>query len=742
VRLNLQKVKHIYFIYGLINSLVIVSVLITVFLLYNKFSKLDKYNEIVNSEIVKLHNYKEFSNTLARNKTLNENLDITFQETDKQEFIQKIARSRQKIINISQEHSISATRFSENIHGLTIDFEELKTKNELLYKYLADIGNEKNGLYYKFNKAADDLKKKIIEYNNNLNLQIEFNYLRLTIELFKNSRNEDLSFNIKEQLNNFGKKIEGINDGGNNYMVIRLKDSFKNFETSYYEFAKRTHEIGLRPDMGLLSKINKNYSKIAYRLEQIVEIIGQEKRKTEWFVFSTTAIVILIIITFNLLSSRLFLKSTDKFIDDVIKHIDDLGRGNFIKFKKSNFPLETHKMLSSIESFSLKLINAVNTSNILATGRTSIELKKEEQFEVFYTNYGKIKQTIDELNQNVREERKKQTNMLWIKSGIDKLTDVMRREYDNPLLHASEVINMLVKFLNIPIGAIYNIKEENGKKYVEMMASFAYGKEKQLYQKIEIGEGIVGTVASEKKTLNLTSVPEGYFNIISGFGEARPKNVLVSPIQLNEEIYGVFELASLTRFKQEEIEFVEEVCRAVAYSFAISKVYLDTLYQFESSNMEIAELEAENSSLTNDYEELNNSYRQLINKGNDNAFIVDKINELALVADLDLDGNILEVNQSFERFFKSTKLKVLHSNFREYMTKINSSEDYDIELIWRDVRAGIQHETNQKVKFSNNEYLLNQHFLPMKDDLGRVRKIKVLAFDFTSKIGLETEQQG
>ena len=714
--------------------------LVAVFLLYNKFSELDKYNEKLSKEIVQLHNYKEFSNALASNKVINGDLNTSFEDTDKNEFIQKIARSRQAILDLNEERLTSDIRFSENIYALTIDFAELRTQNELLYKYLTDIGNEKNGLFYKFIKASNDLRKKLTEYNSNQDLLSKYNYLLLTIKLFKNSRNANLSNNIKEQLIHLSSTIFKINDGGNNYMAIRLKDSYKNFEASYYEFAKRTHEIGLKPDMGLLSKINTSYKKITFRLEQSIEILNNEKRKTERFVFAITIILIFIIVAFNVMVTRFFFNSTNNFIDNIIKHIKDLDRGNFIKFEKSNFPLETHRLLNSIESFSTKLISAVKTSNILAGGRTSIDLKRDEQFDIFYTNYNKIKQNVDELNQKVREEKKKQTNMLWIKSGIDKLTDVMRREYDNPLLHASEVINALVKFLNIPIGAIYNVKEENGRKYVEMMASFAYGKEKQLYQKIEVGEGIVGTVASEKKTLNLTSVPEGYFNIISGFGEVKPKNILVSPIKLNEEIYGVFELASLSRFKKEEIEFVEEVCRTVAYSFAISKVYLDTLQQNEGQNMDIAQLEAENSSLTNDYEELNNSYKKLIVQGENNAFIVDKINEIALVVDLDLDGNILEVNEGFEKFFKSTKLKVIHSNFREYMTEINISEDYDIELIWKDVRAGIQHEINQTVKFSNREYLLNQHFLPVKDEMGRVRKIKVLAFDFSSKMGLETEK--
>ena len=741
MRLNLQKVKHLYFIYGLLNTFMIVGVLIVVSLLYNKFSQLDKYNRILSKEALNISSYRDQSNYLAREKVLVGEIINEGGKKEKTGFIQQIAKSRKEIVEINSEHSIPDIVFSENTFALTLDYNDLIRQNELLFDYIEDLGSSNSGLYYKLNMASTDLISKLEEYKQATSLTKDFKYLLFTIDLFLESRNEALAKNIENQLEKINSKMDGLPAQHTNYMVIRLQDSFKNFEISYYQFIKKAFEIGLTTNKGVLTKINNTCSKIAFRLEQSIVAIDKEKRKTERFVFISVGLVVVIVLAFNLLISRFFLKSTRNLVDEVVDHIKALGQGSFIKFDKSLFPIETHKLLVGLETFSRKLINAADASTTLAKGRTSIEFKKEEQFDVFYSSFGEIKENIETLNKNVREEKKKQTNMLWIKSGIDKLTSVMRKEYDNPLLHASEVVNMLVKFLNIPIGAIYNIKEENGKQYVEMMASFAYGKEKQLYQKIAVGEGIVGTAASEKKTLNLTSVPEGYFNIISGFGEARPKNILVSPIKLNEDIYGVFELASLTRFKQEEIEFVEEVCKTVAYSFAISKVYLDTLYQFESVNMEVAQLEAENASLTNDYDELSASYKKLTEKGADDSFIVDKLSSIALIVDLDLEGNILEINEGFEKFFKSARLKVLHSNFREYMSDINLSKDYDIEPIWRDVRAGIQHETNQKIKLIDREYVLNQHFFPIKDEMGRVKKIKVIAFDFSSKIGLETEPQ-
>jgi PAS domain-containing protein len=357
--------------------------------------------------------------------------------------------------------------------------------------------------------------------------------------------------------------------------------------------------------------------------------------------------------------------------------------------------------------------------------------------ESFYSSFLKLRQTLEKLNQQIRDERKSQSEMVWIKSGIDRLTEVMRREYDNPLLHANEIINMLVDYLKIPIGAIYLFKQENNIRYLEMASAFAFGTEKQLYKKIAFGEGIIGTAASEQKTINVTNIPENYFNIISGFGETKPKNIIASPIKLNEDIFGVIELASLSRFKDEEINFVEEVCKTVAYSFAISKVYMDTMNLLDNSNLQIAQLEAENESLINDYEDLNNNYKGHVAKSSDNEFIVSRINDLAIRLILDLDGNILEVNPRFEILFRADRKKFIQSNYRDYMAGAIFKDDIDFEFLWRDIRAGIQHEIELGIIIANQEYWLKQHFFPVKDEMGRVKKIHVIAFDISERIRLQ-----
>lgn len=739
MKLNLRKIKHLYFIYGFINAILVLIVLLIVILFYLKYIQLENWGQIVKNEQVNLFYYKQISDDMAVGRSYDMPELTSNDNTQLPKIISELALSKSNINNVRDANSLKDIKFKEDVAALVIDYEDLETENRLLISYINELGDQHEGLFFKLMKSAANFSLKLKDQPSFSAINYEFSNLVNLIYAFLNGRNDFLAKEIEQKITKIEEELEHYNPGGDNYLVVRALDSFQNFRQNYDEFVKKAYEIGFSKDKGLHAKLNNQYSKIELRLNQLAGILTAEKSSHVGWMFLIISVIIILDIVFNVFAVLFFISSFATLNFEIEKYLIALGKGLPAKIDYSKLPLETHGLMHNMTSFADKLINTSNTATLFATGRPSLDSDKENLLDVFYDAFSKIKQNIDGLNQKVREEQKKQTNMLWIKSGIDKLTEVMRREYDNPLLHANEIINMLVKFLNIPVGAIYHLREEGGQKFVEMMSSFAYGKEKQLYKKIAFGEGIIGTAVSERKTLNITSVPEGYFKIISGFGETKPKNILVSPIKLNEEIYGVIELASLSRFKQEEIDFVEEVCKTVAYSFAISKVYIDTLYHYETANMEMAQLEAENTSLSNDYEDLSHNYKLMLEKGVDNSFVVEKLNEIAIIFDLDLEGNIIDTNAAFEQFFKATRMKILQSNFREYLMEINASEDIDIEYVWKDARSGIQREIYQKLNIANAEFILQQYYYPVKDNKGRVQKVKVIAFDITHKINFVKE---
>ncbi|TAE46020.1 MAG: GAF domain-containing protein, partial [Cytophagales bacterium] len=115
--------------------------------------------------------------------------------------------------------------------------------------------------------------------------------------------------------------------------------------------------------------------------------------------------------------------------------------------------------------------------------------------------------------------------------------------------------------LQASIGVIY----QNQNKILKMVGSYALYQEKTSVTAYNIGEGLVGQVAKNKKTIKLNQIPEDYLPIVSGLGKALPSFVLILPILQNEnEVLGVIELAGFLDFSDADILFLEDVALLLA----------------------------------------------------------------------------------------------------------------------------------------------------------------------------------
>lgn len=721
MKIRLKKLKHLYLAYGIINTVIIVAVLFVVYFLYSQYSTLDKYISAYNKELINVIENKQFSSSLSINDFLTNQTIKT-----KQTFISKaILSSKSHVQDILEDENISDLDFIENSSALLKDYEALRLKNDLLFQYFENIGSADFGLYGKFKKAESNLLLKIEKYSLSEKIIYKFKILDKSIELLISNKTFELSDDINSQISQLSEIIDKIEPNKNSYAHLRIKDAYTNFTSSYYAFAKQVFAIGLNNKIGLIYEIELNYRRIAKRLENLLLITESKKASTKRVVIIFLSIAVVLILTFNLLVSNFFVKIIHNVFNAITKFIDKLIQGKTSLIVENNFIEESQQLLKILNKFGTQISNSQKAINSLKQGRNLPKIESNEHSLFFYSGIKGIQARMQTMNNKLEDEIKKVKQISWINKGIAKITEILRSKYDNPTLHSDELISTLVGFLDLPIGAIYMVDNKN----ITMLSAFAYGKKKRMKKRLIFGEGVVGTAASERRSLIMTNIPQDYFEIVSAFGSTKPRSILVSPIKLNEEVYGVIELASLQKFKPEVVDFVEEICKTIAYSFAISKIYSETLIKVDNLDLEINQLQTENASLLNDYSELNESYRQVTQKLSDNILVMQSIDDTAMIVDVDLDGNIIEYNVGFDRFFQSVGIHNFSHNFREYLAEINISDGFDIDEIWRDLKTGIKFFGIQKSMMFEKQFILHQFFIPVQNDEGKVMSIKIIMFN-------------
>src|SRR6267143_2498444 len=93
---------------------------------------------------------------------------------------------------------------------------------------------------------------------------------------------------------------------------------------------------------------------------------------------------------------------------------------------------------------------------------------------------------------------------------------------------------------------------------LKLLASFASGGQGSHGKEVDLGQGLVGQCAIEKRKLMLSSVPSSGFRIATGLSEQSAADVLVLPVVFEGEVRGVIELASLERFNPAHQAFLDQ----------------------------------------------------------------------------------------------------------------------------------------------------------------------------------------
>ncbi|MFD6937112.1 HAMP domain-containing protein [Streptomyces goshikiensis] len=192
---------------------------------------------------------------------------------------------------------------------------------------------------------------------------------------------------------------------------------------------------------------------------------------------------------------------------------------------------------------------------------------------------GEIQVLQDNINTmivNLRDTTLANKEQDWLKGNLARISALMqgRRELDDV---ASLIMSELTPVVSAQHGAFYLALPAGGSPEIgtdggadgsyelRMRGSYAYAGT-QMPTSFRPGEGLIGTVAEEKRTILVENTPPGYLKISSGLGEAPPAHVIVLPVLFEGTVLGVIELASFTPFTQIQKDFLSQIAEMIGTS--------------------------------------------------------------------------------------------------------------------------------------------------------------------------------
>lgn len=353
-------------------------------------------------------------------------------------------------------------------------------------------------------------------------------------------------------------------------------------------------------------------------------------------------------------------------INDILQLI---SKGNTQKVKQAP-TCEFQETYSFIEKI---LKNQRDVSHILkkiGDGDFSIDFKKSSKKDLLGQSVITMR---DKLHEFFEEDKRKTRISSWTNQGLALFGEIMRNSTESIEMLAEKINYELVKYLEANQGAFYILETtEESKDVLNLISAYAWDRKKHLDHTIEAGEGIIGQVLLEKETTYLTDVPNNFVHITSGLGEANPRAILIVPIKVNSDVYGVLEIASFKLFENYQIHLVEKVAESIASVIGNIRTNEETKILLKDSQLLTEQMRAQEEELRQNTEELQATQENINHKLEIIDFQRQK-NEAILEASadglitFDQNGNIELFNQAAEDIWQTSRDEVIGNSIVKLM---------------------------------------------------------------------------
>ncbi len=505
--------------------------------------------------------------------------------------------------------------------------------------------------------------------------------------------------------------------------IMANLQSFENYEDPLTKLlAEDAIESQIIPRTSdLISRLNR----IAQKQNQVtlksdVDVIDSIKSLRNYTLILGAGIIII-----GLMSAVFLMRSITKPVNFLKNVVVKLGRGELVEDKQSKVSSdEIGEMATAMDNLVAGLKRTSLFAENIGNGKYNTEFKPLSAHDVLGNALINMR---DNLSKVAEDDKKRN----WATEGMAKFGEILRTNTNDLGRLAEEIIGNLVKYLKANQGALYIIDDaESGEEpTMSMKACYAWDKKKFLNHKIYKGEGLAGQAWQEGDIVYLTEVPQSYVKITSGLGDANPTSVLIVPLKVNDQIFGVVEIASFSVFRDFEIEFVQKIAETIASTISTVKINARTQHLLEESQEMTEQMRAQEEEMRQNMEELQATQEEMQRSQSETDSTLSAIHGSLSVADYSVEGSLTKVNSNFLQLFGYSQDDVVGEHHRIFATKEDKNSD-DYRQFWKDLASGYPKKGNyNRINRKGEIIRVKSSFAPIKNRAGEVVKVMEITYE-------------
>ena len=266
-------------------------------------------------------------------------------------------------------------------------------------------------------------------------------------------------------------------------------------------------------------------------------------------------------------------------------------------------------LTGNVNLLAANLTTQVRAIAEVATAVTKGDLTRSIQVEA-RGEVAELKDNINTMIDNLRLTTDRNTEQDWLKTNLAKFTNMLQGQRDLTTV-GRLLLSELTPLVNAHQGVIYQMEGEERNNSLNLLAAYADDGVNGHPQSMNLGDGLIGQCALDKRRMLITDIPGNTVPISSALLKVAPRNNIVLPVLFENQVKAVIELASMHEFTTLQTMFLEQLTTSIGIVLNSIEATMQTEGLLKQSQQLAGELQAQQKELQQTNEQLEQKAQQL-----------------------------------------------------------------------------------------------------------------------------------